>query len=53
MAWNYFANLRMEVLKLTQHPENWSIQARWRITGLPFHIFMLHFYKKDKKELYR
>ncbi|XP_006276671.1 uncharacterized protein C6orf136 homolog [Alligator mississippiensis] len=53
VAWNYFANLRMEVLKLTQHPENWSIQARWRITGLPFHIFMLHFYKKDKKELYR
>ncbi|KAH0630394.1 hypothetical protein JD844_013390 [Phrynosoma platyrhinos] len=53
VAWNYFADLRMEVLKVTQHPENWSIQARWRITGLPFHVLFLRFYKKDKSELYR
>ncbi|XP_077689672.1 uncharacterized protein C6orf136 homolog isoform X3 [Eretmochelys imbricata] len=53
VAWNYFANMRLEVLKLTQHPENWSIQARWRITGLPFHVLMLRFYKRDKRELYR
>ncbi|XP_053151990.1 uncharacterized protein C6orf136 homolog [Hemicordylus capensis] len=53
VAWNYFAALRMEVLKVTQHPENWSIQARWQITGLPFHVLLLHFYKKDKSELYR
>nr|XP_060615359.1 uncharacterized protein C6orf136 homolog [Anolis sagrei ordinatus] len=53
MAWNYFADLRMDVLNVTQHPENWSIQARWRITGLPFHVLLLRFYKKDKSELYR
>ncbi|XP_060095193.1 uncharacterized protein C6orf136 homolog [Heteronotia binoei] len=53
VAWNYFADLRMEVLKMTQHSENWSIQARWRITGLPFHILLLRFYKRDKAELYR
>lgn len=53
VAWNYFADLRMEVLKVTQHPENWSIQARWRITGLPFHVLLLRFYKRDKSELYR
>ncbi|XP_053234536.1 uncharacterized protein C6orf136 homolog [Podarcis raffonei] len=53
LAWNYFASLHMEVLKVTQHPENWSIQARWRIKGLPFHVFLLRFYKKDKSELYR
>nr|XP_032656459.1 uncharacterized protein C6orf136 homolog [Chelonoidis abingdonii] len=53
LAWNYFANMRLEVLKLTQHPENWSVQARWRIIGLPFHVLMLRFYKRDKRELYR
>lgn len=53
VAWNYFADLRMEVLKVTQHPENWSIQARWRITGLPFHVLLFRFYKKDKADLYR
>ncbi|XP_065272184.1 uncharacterized protein C6orf136 homolog [Emys orbicularis] len=53
VAWNYFANMRLEVLKLTQHPENWSVQARWRITGVPFHVLLLRFYKRDKRELYR
>uniref|UniRef100_A0A8D0HGZ4 Chromosome 6 open reading frame 136 n=1 Tax=Sphenodon punctatus TaxID=8508 RepID=A0A8D0HGZ4_SPHPU len=53
VAWNYFAHVRMEVLKVTQHPENWSIQARWRVTGLPFHVLLLRFYKLDKNELYR
>ncbi|XP_078497834.1 uncharacterized protein C6orf136 homolog [Lissotriton helveticus] len=53
LAWNYFADVQMEVLKLTQHPENWSVQARWRVTGLPFHVLMFRFYKKDKTELYR
>ncbi|XP_077180753.1 uncharacterized protein C6orf136 homolog [Paroedura picta] len=53
LAWNYFADVHMEVLKMTQHSENWSIQARWRITGLPFHILMFRFYKRDKAELYR
>nr|XP_033771275.1 uncharacterized protein C6orf136 homolog [Geotrypetes seraphini] len=53
LAWNYFADLHMEVLKLTQHPENWTIQARWRVIGLPLHVLMLRFYKRDKSELYR
>ncbi|XP_029441463.1 uncharacterized protein C6orf136 homolog [Rhinatrema bivittatum] len=53
LAWNYFADLHMEVLKLTQHPENWTIQARWRVTGLPLHVLMFRFYKRDKAELYR
>ncbi|XP_074872018.1 uncharacterized protein C6orf136 homolog [Carettochelys insculpta] len=53
LAWGYFANLRLEVLKLTQHPENWSIQARWRLTGLPFHLLLLRFYRRDKRDLLR
>ncbi|KAM9120093.1 uncharacterized protein C6orf136 homolog [Pangshura tecta] len=53
VAWSYFANMRLEVLKLTQHPENWSVQARWRITALPFHVLMLRFYKREKRELFR
>ncbi|CAM9107664.1 unnamed protein product [Bubo scandiacus] len=33
VAWGYFASLRLEVLALTRHPEDWSIRARWRLTG--------------------
>ncbi|XP_038671799.1 uncharacterized protein C6orf136 homolog isoform X2 [Scyliorhinus canicula] len=53
IAWNYCADIRMEVMKMTQHPEDWTIQVRWRVTGLPLHVLMLKFYKKDKTELYR
>ncbi|XP_077017341.1 uncharacterized protein C6orf136 homolog isoform X2 [Tamandua tetradactyla] len=53
LAWNYFAQLRLEVLQLTRHSENWTLQARWRLVGLPIHIFFLHFYKRDKDELYQ
>uniref|UniRef100_H3A9A0 Uncharacterized protein n=1 Tax=Latimeria chalumnae TaxID=7897 RepID=H3A9A0_LATCH len=53
LAWNYFADMQMEVLKLTQHPENGTIQARWRVTGLPLHVLMTRFYRKEKAELYR
>lgn len=49
----YYAEARMEVLKLTKHPEDGSIKARWRIKGLPFHSLLLRFYKKDKTQLYR
>ncbi|XP_071880972.1 uncharacterized protein C6orf136 homolog isoform X2 [Anas platyrhynchos] len=52
-AWGYFASLRLEVLALTQHPEDCSIRARWRLTGLPFHLCLLRFYRKDKRELLR
>ncbi|XP_032126714.1 uncharacterized protein C6orf136 homolog [Sapajus apella] len=53
LAWNYFAQLRLEVLQLTRHPENWTLQARWRLVGLPVHLLFLRFYKRDKDELYR
>lgn len=53
LAWNYFAQLRLEVLQLTRHPENWTLQARWRLTGLPIHMLFLRFYRRDKVELYR
>lgn len=53
LAWNYFAQLRLEVLQLTRHPENWTLQARWRLVGLPIHTLLLRFYKRDKEELYR
>ncbi|KAG5264829.1 hypothetical protein AALO_G00258460 [Alosa alosa] len=49
----YYAEARIEVLKLTKHPEDGSVRARWRIRGLPFHMLLLRFYKKDKSHLYR
>ncbi|XP_078272455.1 uncharacterized protein C6orf136 homolog isoform X2 [Rhinoraja longicauda] len=53
IAWNYCADLHMEVIKMTQHPEDWTVQVRWRVTGIPLHVLMLKFYKKDRTELYR
>ncbi|KAM6185898.1 uncharacterized protein C6orf136 homolog [Rhynchocyon petersi] len=53
LAWNYFAQLQLEILQLTRHPENWTLQARWRLVGLPIHMLFLRFYKRDKDELYR
>lgn len=53
IAWNYCTDLHMEVIKMTQHPEDWTVQVRWRVTGIPLHVLMLKFYKKDKTELYR
>ncbi|KAM3595898.1 uncharacterized protein V6R79_004786 [Siganus canaliculatus] len=49
----YFAEARLEVLKLTKHMEDGSIRARWRVRGLPFHLLLLRFYRKDKSHLYR
>ncbi|XP_062866266.1 uncharacterized protein C6orf136 homolog [Trichomycterus rosablanca] len=49
----YYADARLEVLKLTKHPEDGSIKARWRVKGLPFHTLFLRFYKKDKSQFYR
>ncbi|XP_010569459.1 PREDICTED: uncharacterized protein C6orf136 homolog [Haliaeetus leucocephalus] len=53
VAWGYFASLRLEVLALTRHPEDWSIRARWRLTGLPLHLCLLRFYRRDKRHLLR
>lgn len=49
----YYAEARLDVLKLTKHPEDGSVRARWRIKGLPFHSLLLRFYRKDKSHLYR
>lgn len=49
----YYAEARLEVLKLTKHMEDGTIKARWRIRGLPFHSLLLRFYRKDKSHLYR
>ncbi|KAI5607761.1 hypothetical protein C0J50_9863 [Silurus asotus] len=49
----YYADARLEVLKLTKHPEDGSIKARWRVKGLPFHTLLFRFYKKDKSQFYR
>ena len=49
----YYAEARLEVLKLTKHMEDGTIKARWRVHGLPFHSACLHFYWKDMSPLYR
>lgn len=49
----YYAELQLEVLKLTKHMEDGTVKARWRIRGLPFHCLLLRFYRKDKSQLYR
>lgn len=49
----YFTNARISVLKLTSHPENNTIQARWSFTGLPLHSLFLYFFRTEKSELYR
>ncbi|KAG9472384.1 uncharacterized protein C6orf136 homolog [Eleutherodactylus coqui] len=47
-----FTNARISVLKLTSHPENNTIQARWSFTGLPLHA-LFYVFRTDKSELYR
>lgn len=49
----YYADARLEVLKLTKHPEDGTVQARWRLRGLPFHSLLLRFYLRDKSHLFR
>jgi len=49
----YYADARLEVLKLTKHAEDGTIKARWRVNGLPFHSLWLRFYRRDKSQLYR
>ncbi|XP_054033147.1 uncharacterized protein C6orf136 homolog [Dryobates pubescens] len=53
LAWGYFASLRLELLALTRHPEDGTIRARWRLTGLPLHLLLLRFYRRDKRALLR
>lgn len=49
----YYAEARLEVLKLTKHSEDSTVKARWRIRGIPFHSLLLRFYLKDKSHLFR
>ena len=49
----YYAEARLEVLKLTKHMEDGTVKARWRVHGLPFHSLLRRFYRKDKSLLYR
>lgn len=49
----YYADARLEVLKLTKHPEDGTVKARWRVRGLPFHSLLLRFYLRDKSHLFR
>ncbi|KAJ3609837.1 hypothetical protein NHX12_024345 [Muraenolepis orangiensis] len=49
----YYTNAQMEVLKLTKHPEEGSIKARWRVNGLPYHRLLFCFYRKDKSRFFR
>ncbi|KAG5843176.1 uncharacterized protein C6orf136 homolog [Anguilla anguilla] len=49
----YFTDVRLEVLKLTKHSEDGTVRARWRLRGLPFHLLLLRFYRRDKSQLYR
>ncbi|XP_069738031.1 uncharacterized protein C6orf136 homolog [Phaenicophaeus curvirostris] len=53
LAWGYFASARLEVLALTRHREDWSIRARWRLTGLPLHQLLLRWHRRDKRQLLR
>lgn len=52
-VWGYFAGVRLEVLALTRHPEQCCIRARWRLVGVPFHLCLLRFYRRDKRDLLR
>lgn len=49
----YYADVRLEVLKLTKHPEDGTVKARWRLRGMPFHTLLLRFYLRDKSHLFR
>lgn len=49
----YYSEARLEVLKLTKHPEDGTVKARWRLRGLPFYTLLLRFYLRDKSHLIR
>ncbi|XP_072303494.1 uncharacterized protein C6orf136 homolog isoform X2 [Eucyclogobius newberryi] len=53
LSLSYYADAHLEVLKLTKHPEDSTVKARWKLHGLPFHSLLLRFYLKDKSQLFR
>lgn len=40
-----FAYVKLEVLKITKHPEDYSVKVRWRIRGLSGFKVMMNFWK--------
>ncbi|GAB0092245.1 Sulfhydryl oxidase [Sergentomyia squamirostris] len=40
-----FAYVKLDVLKITSHPEDYSVRARWRIRGIPALKVMFFFWK--------
>lgn len=40
-----FAYVRVDVLKITKHPEDYTVKVRWRITGISAMKVMLNFWK--------
>ncbi|XP_019643411.1 PREDICTED: uncharacterized protein LOC109484533 [Branchiostoma belcheri] len=52
-AWTYYVDVRLDVLKLTYEVQDGTVQARWRVHGLPLHLLLLRFWRKDKSGLYR
>lgn len=40
-----FAYVKFEVLKITKHPEDYTVKVRWRIRGISAMKVMLNFWK--------
>lgn len=40
-----YAYVKMEVLKITKHPEDYTIKVRWRVRGISAFQVMLMFWK--------
>ncbi|PIK49576.1 hypothetical protein BSL78_13554 [Apostichopus japonicus] len=48
----YLVNAHLELLRLTMQPEDGTIQARWRLKGVPLHSFVLRPLAKKHKYRY-
>jgi len=40
-----FAYVRLDVLKITKHPEDYTVKVRWRVSGISGFKVMLNFWK--------
>lgn len=40
-----FAYVKLEVLKITKHPEDYTVKVRWRVRGISALKVMLNFWK--------
>ncbi|PIK35664.1 hypothetical protein BSL78_27507 [Apostichopus japonicus] len=48
----YLVNAHLELLRMTMQPEDGTIQARWRLKGVPLHSFVLRPLAKKHKYRY-